>query len=187
MLAPLVALLLGLVCNAASTWTTSFEARGGPRRGRGLTILLRDVLGIPLWVLGLAGAISCRAPQLLHPTADARLAAWCLIGAGGVPIAWALVHLRFRSMAPTVNDRLEVGGPYAWVRHPVYTGVLLQLPGIILLWSTAPVAFACALTLAWLPAQAWLEERDLERRMPGYAEYARRVPRFFPILPIGPI
>jgi len=184
-MAPLVALLLGIGCNAASTLTTSFEARFGRRIGLAFTILLRNVLGIPLWVLGLVTAIASPAPLLLHLAPGARSAAWCLIGAGGILIAWALIHLRLRAMAPTTSDRLEAGGPYAWVRHPIYGGVLLQLPGILLLWPTPVVAIACAFTLAWLPAQAWLEERDLLRRMPEYAEYARHVPRFIPRLPSG--
>lgn len=182
-MAPLVALLLGMGCNAASTLTTSFEARFGRRIGLGFIILLRDVIGIPLWVLGLASAIARPAPLLLHIAPGARSAAWGLIGTGGIVIAWALIHLRLRGLAPTMKDRLEAGGPYAWVRHPVYTGVLLQLPGILLLWPTSVVAIACAFTLAWLPAQAWLEERDLMRRMPEYGDYARHVPRFFPRLP----
>jgi protein-S-isoprenylcysteine O-methyltransferase Ste14 len=180
MLASFLALFLGFALNAASTWTTSFATRFGSRRGQVLTILLRDVLGIPLWVVGLAGVISAPSPDVVPSTPCMRLAAWCLVGTGSAVIAWALLHIRCRAVAPVMTDELETDGPYAVVRHPIYTGVILQMLGIVLLWPTVPVGLACLLSLTWLGVQAWLEERDLTRRRREYGDYARRVPRFFP-------
>ena len=174
--------MLGFAFNAASVNTTRFAARFGNRRGQMATVLLRDVLGIPLWVAGLAGTIALPARALFEATRVFQYLAAVLIGAGSLVIAWALVSLRRRAAAPSVVDQLEQGGPYAFVRHPIHAGLTLQLPGILLLWPAAPVALACALTLGWISAQARLEERDLVERLPEYRDYMRRVPRFFPRL-----
>lgn len=182
--ASFLALLLGSALCVVSASTVSFDARFGMRRGQVLTVLLRDVLGIPLWVAGLAGMIAAPSPNLIPSTTSMQCVAWCLIGLGVVAIAWALVRLRRRSLAPTVVDQLETGGPYALVRHPIYAGAILQLLAMVLVWPKVPVGLACALSVAWLVVQARLEERDLSRRRPEYADYAREVPRFFPRLSI---
>jgi protein-S-isoprenylcysteine O-methyltransferase Ste14 len=66
-------------------------------------------------------------------------------------------------------------GPYAWVRHPMYAGVLPLLGGMPLAlgswWAL------CAL-LPFPPVLIWrlLDEEDyLRDRLPGYADYCRRV------------
>lgn len=182
MIAAFAALVLGFAFNAASVNTTRFAARFGTRRGQMVSVLLRDVLGIPLWVAGLAGTIARPAPALIETSRVLQYAAAGLIGAGSLAIAWALLLLRRRAAAPSVLDQLEQGGPYALVRHPIHAGVILQLPAILLLWPTAPVALACLMTLGWIGVQARLEERDLVERLPEYREYTRHVPRFFPRL-----
>jgi len=182
MIASFAALVLGFAFNAASASTTRLAARFGIRRGQMATVLLRDVLGIPLWLAGLAGTIALPARALFETTRVSKYMAAVPIGAGSLVIAWALLSLRRRAAAPSVVDRLEQGGPYAFVRHPIHAGVILQLPGILLLWPTAPVGLACLMTLGWIGVQARLEERDLVERLPGYREYTRHVPRLFPRL-----
>jgi protein-S-isoprenylcysteine O-methyltransferase Ste14 len=66
-------------------------------------------------------------------------------------------------------------GPYAIVRHPMYSGALL-------LFIPIPVALGSWWGLLgvvlMVPALIWRlvdEETYLEQRLPGYAEYARRV------------
>jgi protein-S-isoprenylcysteine O-methyltransferase Ste14 len=66
-------------------------------------------------------------------------------------------------------------GPYAIVRHPLYASMLLMLPSIaLMLGSWYGVAASILLALA-LMVRAVLEERELEARLPGYADYVRRV------------
>jgi protein-S-isoprenylcysteine O-methyltransferase Ste14 len=69
-------------------------------------------------------------------------------------------------------------GVYGLVRHPMYGSVLLLLTGIALLtslWALAPVAALAVLW--WLKAAE--EERRLDARYPGYAEYRARVRKRF--------
>jgi protein-S-isoprenylcysteine O-methyltransferase Ste14 len=66
-------------------------------------------------------------------------------------------------------------GPYALVRHPMYTGALIMIAGVPLAlgswWGLVLVALLTPL-LMW---RAVDEERLLKRELPGYAEYTQRV------------
>ncbi|MFK4506190.1 isoprenylcysteine carboxylmethyltransferase family protein [Bradyrhizobium daqingense] len=72
-------------------------------------------------------------------------------------------------------QRVISTGPYAHVRHPMYSGMVLFFVGMPLLlgswWGLAmapvfPVLFA---------VRIGIEERTLREGLPGYAEYAARV------------
>ena len=83
--------------------------------------------------------------------------------------------------APVVKVQAERGhrvidsGPYAWVRHPMYSGAVLYFVAIALLlgslWGVAltPVFFVL------FSIRAGLEERTLTGGLPGYADYVARV------------
>jgi protein-S-isoprenylcysteine O-methyltransferase Ste14 len=66
-------------------------------------------------------------------------------------------------------------GPYAFVRHPMYSGLMLFFVGVPLLlgswWGLviAPVFFLL------FAVRTHIEERELMRGLPGYADYAARV------------
>jgi protein-S-isoprenylcysteine O-methyltransferase Ste14 len=66
-------------------------------------------------------------------------------------------------------------GPYAIVRHPLYTTAFFLLGGIPLalgsFWALVPVAIASLVIIV----RTALEDRMLQNELPGYKEYARRV------------
>jgi len=178
----LILLLLGFVLNWASAFTTVYSSRLGERRGQVVSAALRNVVGIPLWVLGLILAMRTSAPTLLAPNAVANAVGWLLIAAGSLLVTWALALLGLRTAAPSTRDTLVRRGPYAHVRHPIYDGVLCQFAGLALIQPTWPVMLSCLLGAGWAVVQARLEELDLLSRVPGYRDYANRVPRFIPRL-----
>jgi protein-S-isoprenylcysteine O-methyltransferase Ste14 len=178
----LVPLLVGFAFNSASAFTAAYSARLGGRGGQLVSVLLRDVLGIPVWVLGLALAVRASASQLVAANAVSNVFSWFLLAAGSCLQVWAFVFIRVRALAPTDRDSLVRQGPYARIRHPMYTGLLCQLAGLALYVPTLPVILACLIGVGWTFLQARLEERDLLRRVPGYGEYMQQVPRFFPRL-----
>jgi protein-S-isoprenylcysteine O-methyltransferase Ste14 len=176
----LIPLLFGFACNLASAFTMALARRWGPRRGMLACVVLRDVLGIPVWALGFGLAVQVPAPRLLAPALAADLAGWALAAAGGVIILLALVTLGGRAVRPFIHDTLVKTGLYARVRHPIHAGTLLEFAGLSLLRPSLPVVVACALGALWVLAQTWLEERDLLQRLPDYRAYMQRVPRFLP-------
>ena len=98
---------------------------------------------------------------------------------------WARLHLgRLWSAAITrkADHRLIDTGPYAYVRHPIYTGILASA----LVTDAASATLPAALSLAALWSGFWLKARAEEgflsvRLEPGvYAAYRARVPMLVP-------
>jgi protein-S-isoprenylcysteine O-methyltransferase Ste14 len=83
--------------------------------------------------------------------------------------------------APVIKLQAERGhrvistGPYAWVRHPMYSGIVLFIVGMpLLLGSWWGVALS-PLFIVLFAIRAGIEERALLAGLPGYADYAARV------------
>jgi len=79
------------------------------------------------------------------------------------------------------NHVLITGGPYAWVRHPIYTGILLALLGTALVLGTFVFLFAAAMAALAL----WLKLRAEEKFMletfgDQYSAYKQRVKALIP-------
>jgi protein-S-isoprenylcysteine O-methyltransferase Ste14 len=73
------------------------------------------------------------------------------------------------------DQRVIDTGPYAFVRHPMYTSALFLFVGMPLLlgsWIGLLLAILFVLGIAW---RAVHEERALANGLEGYADYARRV------------
>ncbi|GAA3458648.1 isoprenylcysteine carboxylmethyltransferase family protein [Saccharothrix longispora] len=106
-----------------------------------------------------------------------------LVALGLVVMAATAATLR-RGLTPSPlpNDHavLRTTGPYRFVRHPMYTGLLITALGWTLA-SPGPVRACALLALAvLLGVKARWEETRLVRRFPDYPAYARRVPRLVP-------
>ena len=180
MAAVLIPLLLGFAFNSASAFTAAFSRRWGGRRGQWVTFVLRNLLGIPLWVIGLGLAVRSPSPMLfLAPTLLEALA-WVLLAAGCIVQLLALASLRWRAAKPSIADALVEHGVYGHIRHPIYAGLLLEFVALILVKPRRTVALACALGILWALLQARLEEVDMLQRMPAYRGYMARVPGFMP-------
>lgn len=81
--------------------------------------------------------------------------------------------------APVVKlqaeQRVISTGPYAYVRHPMYSGMILFFASVpLILGSTWGLAIA-PLFLVLLAVRIRIEERTLIAGLPGYADYAARV------------
>ena len=174
-----ILLLIGFVANGASAFTTAFARRWGERNGRRVSVVLRNILGIPVWSAGFVLAVQRPSPPLFGGGGlCAAVAGWLLVLGGAALVIGGLVALGRRAWAPSVQDTLVTHGLYAHVRHPVHSGVLLEFAGLALLRPTLPVVVACVLGCGWALVQTGLEERDLLRRIPAYREYMGRVPRW---------
>jgi len=72
-------------------------------------------------------------------------------------------------------QRVISTGPYAYVRHPMYSGMMLFFAGLPLaLGSWWGLAMA-PLFLALFAVRIGIEERTLREGLPGYIDYAARV------------
>lgn len=66
-------------------------------------------------------------------------------------------------------------GPYAWMRHPGYTGALLAFFAAPFLLDGRWALLAALLLAIALVVRTRLEDQTLQARLPGYAAYAQRV------------
>lgn len=78
--------------------------------------------------------------------------------------------------------RLVTAGPYAIVRHPLYTVEEIAVIGILLLNFSLPAVLLVALQWAIQMRRMHHEERVLGLAFPEYAGYAARTPKFIPRL-----
>jgi protein-S-isoprenylcysteine O-methyltransferase Ste14 len=111
---------------------------------------------------------------------------WTGLVIGGLGASWAIAAgLRLGDRltptpVPRDGGRLRTDGPYAHVRHPIYTGVLLIVIGITLRSGSAMVLALAVVTVAFFHGKARFEEGLLSERYPEYRSYAARTPRFVP-------
>jgi protein-S-isoprenylcysteine O-methyltransferase Ste14 len=65
-------------------------------------------------------------------------------------------------------------GPYRYVRHPGYVGVMLEFIAIPLSLGTLAAWIPALLGVALYVLRTAMEDRTLIAELPGYAEYAQR-------------
>lgn len=135
--------------------------------------MLRNVFGIPLWVLGYLWAWLIPTPWIFKPSPIPVALGWIFVIVGSVPVLLGHADVGMRSHLPSVRDTLVSRGLYAYVRHPIYAGVLIIMPGLALIQPSLAVLVASALGFVWLFVQARLEELDLLQRMLEYWYYMR--------------
>lgn len=176
----LLPLVLGFAVGGVSAFTAALSRRFGERGGQMATVILRNLIGIPLWVIGYILAWRAPAPWLFVPGKAAQVLGWLLIVAGSIPAIWGHLQLGWRTHMPSVRDTLVRSGLYGRVRHPIYAGALLIFVGLTLVRPAPTVLVASAAGLAWAIVQARLEELDLVQRLPAYLAYMAEVPRFIP-------
>ena len=141
--------------------------------------------------------------KLLFPLLQVFLLAWLAIQSADANGHWSVVPawLRFVGLAlllgslvflftafrensylsPVVRIQGERGhqvvstGPYRYVRHPMYSAILIFVVGTSLFLGSAYGLMFGLLCLIVLARRAVLEERTLGESLPGYLAYTARV------------
>jgi len=163
-----------------------------------IVALFTEMYGFPLTIYFLSGWLQTRYPNIDWLSHDAghlleMLLGWkanphlgpfhilsnILIIAGFMLIAaaWRVLY------AAQLTGVLATSGPYAYVRHPQYTGFILVLIGFLLQWPTL-------LTVGMFPVLLWMylrlarqEEAEVMAAFgDAYRRYAAAVPAFLPHL-----
>ncbi len=117
-----------------------------------------------------------------------RVAGVVLIAAGALTLLPAFVRFVVEGIgtpspvAPT--GRLVVGGPYRYVRNPMYLAVLALVVGQALtLGRLELLLYAAALAVAFVAFVTWYEEPTLRRTFGDtYEAYRQAVPAWWPRL-----
>jgi len=150
----------------------AFIARGG------LWLLTQGMLMLLVFVVPLrfgAGHLVPATPLEVIGLALTLLGA-CLVAWGFLSLGDALTPFP----RPLEQATLHRHGAYRFMRHPIYTGVLLGGFGWALWWSSAYGVLCALLLAAFIDRKARREETWLREKYPEYAGYERRVKKFIP-------
>lgn len=168
---------------AAASWSKPTEAT--PQRGAEWAHSILAYLGFALLILPSLHANF--GPRLWAPPLATKwlIAAFAPLGFG---LAWwARTHLgRDWSWNVTCKEdhQLIDTGPYAMVRHPIYTGVLIASVATAVLVAKWPSFAGLALVASGLWLKADLEEQFLSRELGAtkYRDYVARTGKLLPRL-----
>ena len=106
--------------------------------------------------------------------------------AGGLLGLWAVLTMkpgRF-NITPDVraDARLVQEGPYRWIRHPMYSSLILVGLALVLEYPTGPRWGALLALAANFIAKLHVEEQLLSQAFPSYASYQARTKRLVPYI-----
>ena len=109
------------------------------------------------------------------------------ITAAGIAFAiWARVYLGGNwssSVTVKVGHQLVRTGPYRWVRHPIYTGLLFALLGTALVRGQVRGLVAVVLAYVGFKIKSKIEEHAMSNTFGAeYAEYSRTTGAIVPRL-----
>ena len=174
-------------------WTWALFNKKASRntwRGKAWAMRLGIVAGIFLAmrlerVSGLGRWLARRAPALLHPAYPWQWAGLALCLAGFLFAIWARLYLGGNwgmPMSLRQGHELVTSGPYAHVRHPIYSGLMLAGLGTVsalgVLWLPA-----VALAAVFFVSSARTEERMLCEQFPKtYPAYQARTRMLIPLV-----
>lgn len=177
-----VAWLLWLAYWLVTAARVKRTARRESRRSR-LAYILPLVIGTWLIALPLRG-LGPLSVQLWPDEAARWLCALVLVVPGLGFSLWARVHLgRNWSGTVTVKQDHELvrSGPYAYVRHPIYTGLIVALAGSAIACGEPRALLGLAIIVYSFVRKLRLEESFMRAQFPQeYPRYCSEVPALIP-------
>jgi protein-S-isoprenylcysteine O-methyltransferase Ste14 len=143
---------------------------------------LAVLLGIPLLFFPRThfGLLAIR----IHANYALALAGFILVIAGLAFSAWARDFLGRNWSGRVIiqnGHQLVTAGPYAYVRHPLYTGLIVAMVGTALVTADIGAVLGFVFVLLFIVFKAEREERLLETEFgPAYATYRQRTGGLLP-------
>jgi protein-S-isoprenylcysteine O-methyltransferase Ste14 len=176
---PWCAWALYWLISAAATKTTERRESLGSRMAHVVPLVIGGVL------IGWRDIPWAWLAQRLWPRAALPyFAGVALLYVGLAFAVWARAHLgRNWSGSVTVKQDHELirSGPYGYVRHPIYTGLLTAVLGTALASGTVRAAIGLLIITASLVRKIGTEEAFMRETFPGtYQRYSEEVPALVP-------
>lgn len=157
------------------TMTRMYSARSFAARG-GVWVVVQSIL----MLIAILFAVMFPARTRNLPVFVLGVSLVVVGGCFGIAGVIVLGKNRTPYPQPREDSELVQYGIYARVRHPLYTSVMLVSLGWALIWQSVPSFMVALALIPFFHAKARREERWLCEKFPGYADYAKRVPRFLP-------
>jgi protein-S-isoprenylcysteine O-methyltransferase Ste14 len=151
------------------------EVKAGTKRWDRVVSLLLLVVALAMYVVA---GLDIRFGWTGELSPAVHIIAAVVMVLGFVVLYWAMLTNRFFATSvriQTERDHSVVdSGPYRFVRHPGYVGILIHtLASLVLLGSLWALALG-ALDVILYVIRTSLEDKTLQAELPGYKEYATR-------------
>jgi len=167
-------------------------------RAMGVTLgffvaLFTEMYGIPLTIYILTAILGSRYPAL-NPFSHASGHLW-LTFLGGGALMMTVIHIISNGLTVIgfvimwkgwklihdAKDSLVMEGPYAYVRHPQYSGLFVIMIGMLIQWPTIITALMFPVLVFIYYRLSKKEEDEMIKTFGDeYQKYRVRVPMFIP-------
>lgn len=108
-----------------------------------------------------------------------QIVGWLGLILAGRLILWVTSTNTFLSRTVRIQEergqRVITTGPYRWVRHPMYSGVIVIMVCVPLVLGSSWALVPGVLIGILFVIRTALEDRTLQMELPGYDEYAKRI------------
>lgn len=172
-------------------------------RSMGVTIaffvaLFTEMYGFPLTIYILTAILGSQYPAL-NPFSHASGHLW-LAFLGGGPVMMTVIHLISNGLTIIgfiimwngwklihgAKGGLVKEGPYAYVRHPQYSGLFLIMIGMLIQWPTVITAIMFPVLVFVYYRLSKREEGEMLKQFGDeYKQYMEKVPMFVPKIKQG--
>jgi protein-S-isoprenylcysteine O-methyltransferase Ste14 len=109
----------------------------------------------------------------------AEIIGWLLGGLAGGLIWWTASVNTFLSRQVRIQTerghRAVTSGPYRWVRHPMFAGLIVFVLCVPLVLGSGLALIPAALIGILMVIRTSLEDKTLQAELPGYKEYVQKV------------
>jgi protein-S-isoprenylcysteine O-methyltransferase Ste14 len=155
--------------------------------------LFTEMYGFPLTIYILTGILGSKYPAL-NPFSHASGHLW-LTFLGGGAVMMTVIHLISNGMVVIgfaimwqgwklihgAKGGLVTEGPYAYVRHPQYSGLFIIMIGMLIQWPTIITALMFPVLIFVYYRLSKREESEMVRQFGDeYRRYSEKIPMFIP-------
>jgi protein-S-isoprenylcysteine O-methyltransferase Ste14 len=176
--------LVVVLVNGSFLLRTSPETaaeRGRPKEVKRWDAIVSGLWGVAIYLaLPLVAGLDARWGWTRGLGVAWNVAGAVVYAAGLVLFGWAMITNAYFSTAARIQtDRGQTvcrSGPYRFVRHPGYSGTILQALGTALLFGSLWALLPAVAAWICMIVRTILEDRMLQNELAGYKDFVRDIP-----------
>jgi protein-S-isoprenylcysteine O-methyltransferase Ste14 len=154
--------------------------RAGPKKGaQTWDTALLGLYGVAMMLMWIVAGLDVRNSWSSGIGPVAQIVTLLIVIAGYALVVWATgVNVFFSQVVRIQTERGHTvisTGPYRYVRHPAYVGLLMVVLGAPIMLGSWGALIPGVISAILMIVRTALEDRTLQAELPGYTAYAQRV------------